>query len=90
MNSFNQYLINKIDVMEGIDFKANKKRQLMKDEIKRKKIKENRIHNVMMISMISLVIIVSMMLLLTTQKESNDRVAECMKYHTERYCLKNN
>lgn len=90
MNSFNQYLINKIDVMEGIDFKSNKQRQLKKDKTRKIEKQQNKIHNRMMIITIITMLVLSITLLMATANETKTRQDECLKYHSERYCLKNN
>ena len=89
MNSFNQYLINKIDVMEGIDFKSNKKRQLMKDKIKEQNKKNDRIHNIMMTSVITILVITGIMLLNEVSKETKKAYNNCLEIHSQAYCDKN-
>lgn len=89
MNSFNQYLINKIDVMEGIDFKANRNRQILKDKTKEQNKKNDRIHNIMMTLIITGLIIMGIVLLNATARETDEMRTECMKYHSENYCMKN-
>lgn len=88
MITYEQYKLNNLEIMEGINFKANKERQLLKDKIKKANKKRETKETIMFTILITIFAILTVMLINKVTTDYHTTMENCLTNHTKTYCEK--
>lgn len=83
---FDDFVKNKIKVMDGIDFKKNQERIRKKDKIKENEYKQNKKEKNVFIVSFTILIIIFIFLLFNVSKTTEKAINECTKKYSLNYC----
>ena len=86
MITYEQYKLNNLEIMEGINFKANKEKQLLKDKIKKANKKRETKETIMFTILITIFALLVIMLINKVTTDYNTTMENCTKNHSRLYC----
>lgn len=83
---FDDFVKSKIEVMEGIDFKANQERIRKMEEIKRNNEKRENFERIMFVSTFIVSIVLLFTLLIHVSLTTKTAMEDCTENHSLNYC----
>ena len=83
---FDDFVKSKIEVMEGIDFKANQERIRKMEEIKRNNEKRENFERIMFVSTFIVSIVLLFTLLIHVSLTTKTAMEDCTENHSLSYC----